>query len=62
MAQFYYEYANYILQKIEANLDIFNEQAMPSNADEPNQPIMENVAEEYDSESDEQLDNPEEVK
>lgn len=32
MAQFYYEYGHYILQKIEANMDIFNEQAIPNNA------------------------------
>ena len=24
MAQFYYEYGNFLLQKIEANLDLFN--------------------------------------
>lgn len=35
MAQFYYEYANYILKKFEANIDIFNEGALPNNAEEP---------------------------
>ena len=31
MAQFYYEYGHYILQKMENNMDIFNDGAIPNN-------------------------------
>lgn len=40
MAYFYYEYANYILGKIEKNIDIFNAAAVP-NQEEANEDGLE---------------------
>jgi hypothetical protein len=50
MAQFYYEYAHFILERIEKNLDIFNNAAVPE-ADEVEE--LDNIPEDYeDSEND----------
>ncbi len=44
MAQFYYEYAHYILTKIESNLDIFNDQAIPDNVHQEEEEIVDDAA------------------
>lgn len=57
MAQFYYEYANFILTRIEKNMDIFNAAAVP-NAEQQEDPL-EGIPEDYeDSESEPQQQQP----
>lgn len=39
MAHFYYQYANYILGKIEKNIDIFNAAAVPNQEEAEDDPL-----------------------
>ena len=47
MAQFYCEYGNFILQKLETTSDLFGEQAIPKNVHEEQQEELENIPEDF---------------
>ena len=48
MAQFYFQYGHFILQKQEANLDLFNEAAVPKNVHEEQEEEFDNIPEDFD--------------
>lgn len=48
MAIFYYEYGNFIISKLEKNLDIFNTGAVPNNVNEEAEEDLDHIPEVYD--------------
>jgi hypothetical protein len=57
MAQFYFEYANFILEKVENNLQIFNEEALPNNPHHSEDDLVEDIPEEFDESDDPEVEN-----
>jgi hypothetical protein len=48
MAYFYYEYGNFIIAKLEKNIDIFNADAVPNNVHQEAEEELDQIAEAYD--------------